>query len=132
MLQDKFKKYENDKKVIIPQNYIDMILSCDNEPEKICEDYGDVNLFSFEEFAEAQEYMDMSEFCPDYVAVGNTGGGQVLLMEQKKDSNSVIITGAGNLIPKYWDDTVCSYIDDFKSWAENGCRNIFECDEDEE
>lgn len=132
MTADKFNEYAKEKKVIIPQNYIDLISSCDNNPESICRDYGDVSLFSFEEFAEAQEALCTFEFCPDYLAIGDTASGKVLLMEQKAEANSVIVTGAGNLLPKYWDDTVCSYIKDFKLWAANGCQDIFDEDENEE
>lgn len=132
MTPEQFKQYAKEHQMIIPQSYLDAMLSCENHPEKICRDYGDVNLFSFEELVEAQESMCMAEYCPHYLAIGDTGGGEVLLMEQKTDANSVIVTGAGNLIPKYWDDTVCQYIDHFQDWVLSGCPNIFEDEDDED
>ncbi len=50
MIQEKFKQYAESHNVIIPQSYIDAMVSCDNDSEKICKDYGDINLFSLEEF----------------------------------------------------------------------------------
>ncbi len=129
MIIKKIEEYETSKKAIIPLSYVNALIACDNQPEQICVDYGEVNLFSVEEFIEAQEYLCIYEFCPEYLAIGNTSDGKVLLMKQDKNANQVIITGAGNLLPKYWDNVVCIYIDNFNEWLEKGLINFWESDE---
>lgn len=43
-----FLKYEKENDVILPERYIKSLIDCDDDPEKICKDYGDVTLFSFQ------------------------------------------------------------------------------------
>lgn len=129
MIKEKLINVERSKNIVIPNNYINALVACDNQPEQICVDYGEVNLFSVEEFIEAQEYLCINEFCPEYLVIGNTSDGKVLLMEQDKNANQVIITGAGNLLPKYWDKLVCTYIDNFNEWLEKGLINFWDSEE---
>lgn len=116
-----FLKYEKENDVILPERYIKSLIDCDDDPEKICKDYGDVTLFSFQEFVEAQEYLEMKKWCPNYIVIGNTGSGDVLVMKQSKDENSLIITGAGNLLPQYFISPFCRFLPDFDDWLKRGC-----------
>lgn len=116
------KKFEEDNNLILPKGYAEMILSSNNLPEKFCKDYGDVTIFSLEELLEARETLEMKKYCPEYIAVGCGGGGEIFVMEQKRDGNTLIVTEAGNLLSKYITPKDCIYLYDFfENWAEKGC-----------
>ena len=116
------KKFEKDNNLIFPKGYIKLILSCNNVPENICKDYGDVTIFSLEELLEERETLEMEKYCPEYIAVGCGGGGEIFVMEQKEESDTLIITEAGNLLSEYIAPKDCIYLYDFfENWAKRGC-----------
>lgn len=116
------KKFEKDNNLILPKGYVEFILSSNNFPQNVCKDYGDVTIFSLEELLEARETLEMEKYCPEYIAIGCGGGGEIFVMEQKKDSNTLIITGAGDLLSEYITPIDCTYLYDFfENWARRGC-----------
>lgn len=116
------KKFEKDNNLIFPKGYIKLILSSNNVPENICKDYGDVTIFSLEELLEERETLEMEKYCPEYIAVGCGGGGEIFVMEQKEESDTLIITEAGNLLLEYITPKDCIYLYDFfENWAKRGC-----------
>lgn len=116
-----FVEYEKKNDVILPERYIKALIDCNDDPEKICKDYGDASLFSFQEFVEAQEYLEMKKWCPDHVAIGNTGGGDVLVMKQLRNENTLLIIEAGALLPQYLEPPFCRVLPDFEDWLNRGC-----------
>ncbi len=116
------KKFEKDNNLIFPKGYIKLILSSNNVLENICKDYGDVTIFSLEELLEERETLEMEKYCPEYIAVGCGGGGEIFVMEQKEDSDTLIITEAGNLLSEYITPKDCIYLYDFfENWTKRGC-----------
>lgn len=116
------KKFEEDNNLILPKGYVGMIRSSNNSPENFCEDYGDITIFSLEELLEAREALEMKKYCSEYIAVGCGGGGEIFVMEQNRESNTLIITEAGNLLSEYITPEDCVYLYDFfENWVKKGC-----------
>ena len=108
---------------ILPESYINFLLVCDNKPENYCMNpYGDINLFSLEELPEWREVYEMDKYCPEYVAIGDGGGGEVLIMKQEPECNTLIVTSAGNLISRFISPEYCTFFYDFfNGWVARKC-----------
>lgn len=114
--------FEKENGIILPERYIQFLLDCDNQPEKICKDYLRIGLYAFDVFVEMQEDFEMKAYCPEYVAIGSGSGGEILVMEQKRDANTLIITEAGNLLSEYITPQHCAFfVDFFDGWVNRGC-----------
>ena len=90
--------FEKAHHYILPESYINFLLICDNHPEKYCKGYRDIILYSLEELPEERKLYEMDEFCPEYIAIGYGGGGEVLIMKQERDTNTLIVSSGGALL----------------------------------
>ena len=64
----------------------------------------------------------MDQYCPEYIAIGYGGGGEVLIMKQERDSNTLIVTSGGALLSKFITPEYCKFFNDFfAGWAARGC-----------
>ena len=114
--------FEKEHHYILPESYIKFLLTCDNTPQNYCKDYGDISLCSLEELPEMRELHEMDKYCPEYIAIGFGGGGEVLVMKQERDSNTLIVTEGGNLISKFITSQYCKFFNDFFiDWAARKC-----------
>lgn len=107
---------------ILPESYINFLLLCNNEPEKYCISYGDICLCSLEELPEERKTHEMGQYCPEYIAIGWGGGGEVLIMKQERSCNTLVVTSGGNLISKFISPEYCTFFQDFfDGWAARKC-----------
>lgn len=114
--------FEKEHHYTLPESYIEFLLICDNAPQEYCVDYGDISLCSLEELPEEREMYEMDKYCPEYIAIGSGGGGEVLIMKQEKDCNTLIVTDGGNLISRFITPEYCTFLHDFfAGWAARRC-----------
>lgn len=106
----------------LPESYIEFLLICDNHPEKYCKGYRDIILCSLEELPRERELYEMDEYCPEYIAIGYGGGGEVLIMKQERTCNTLIAASGGSLISRFISPEYCTFYDDFfDGWAARKC-----------
>ena len=98
MDRKEIEAFEKAHHYILPESYINFLLICDNQPEKYCKGYRDIILYSLEELPEERKLYEMDEFCPEYIAIGYGGGGEVLIMKQERDTNTLIVSSGGALL----------------------------------
>lgn len=61
-------------------------------------DDGDINLFGSDYIREANiDTYSIDKFMPGYLVIGDTGGGNVLIVEQKEDKNRIYVYESGTL-----------------------------------
>ena len=113
--------FEQEYHYILPERYIDFLLLCDNRPEAWCESR-DIFLCSLEQLPEERETLQMDQYCPEYLAIGWGGGGEVLVMKQERKTDTLIVTSGGNLISRFITPEYCRFFEDFfTGWASRGC-----------
>lgn len=114
--------FEREHHYTLPENYIKFLLLCDNNPQKYCKDYGDISLYSLEELSDEREIYEMDKYCPEYIAIGSGGGGEVLIMKQERDNNTLIVTDGGNLLSQFITPDYCTFFHDFfAGWVARKC-----------
>ena len=114
--------FANEHHYILPESYIKFLLLCDNNPQDYCKDYGDISLFSLEELPEMREMHEMDKYCPEYIAIGEGGGGEVLIMKQERGSDTLIVTEGGGLLSKFITPPYCKFFNDFfTDWVARKC-----------
>lgn len=114
--------FEKAHHYILPESYINFLLICDNNPEKYCKGYRDIILYSLEELPQERELYEMDEYCPDYIAIGYGGGGEVLIMKQTRDTNTLIISSSGALLTQFISPEYCTFfLNFFDGWVSRGC-----------
>ena len=114
--------FEREHHYTLPESYINFLLISDNNPQKCCTSYGDICLCSLEELPGERQMHEMDKYCPEYIAIGWGGGGEVLIMKQERDSNTLIVTSGGNLLSKYITPKYCKFFNDFfTGWAARKC-----------
>lgn len=65
-------------------------------------------------------------FAPNLLVIGNTGGDEILVVEQKKDSEKIYIYDPGALFPGEEDITIIH----IEKWFLNGCpmgEELYKC-----
>ena len=75
-----------------------------------------------EELPQERKLYEMDEYCPEYIAIGYGGGGEILTMKQEKDSDTLIISSGGALLTKFISPEHCPFFYDFfAEWVLRGC-----------
>lgn len=75
-----------------------------------------------EELPEMRELHEMDKCCLSILQSVLAGGGEVLVMKQERDSNTLIVTEGGNLISKFITPQYCKFFNDFFiDWAARKC-----------
>lgn len=65
---------------------------------------------------------EMDKYCPEYIAIGDGGGGEVLIMKQERKCNTLIVTSAGNLISQFISPEYCTFFHGFfDGWVARKC-----------
>lgn len=114
--------FEREHHYTLPESYIEFLLISDNNPQAYCKSYGDISLCSLEELPEERALHEMDQYCPEYIAIGYGGGGEVLIMKQERDSNTLIVTSGGALLSKFITPEYCKFFNDFfAGWAARRC-----------
>ena len=112
MDRETIEAFEKAHQYILPESYINFLLICDNHPEKYCKGYRDIILYSLEELPQERKLYEMDEYCPEYIAIGYGGGGEILIMKQEKDTDTLIISSGGALLTKFISPEHCPFFYD--------------------
>lgn len=116
------ENFEREHHYILPESYIKFLLICDNNPQEYCKNYGDISLCSLEELPKEREMHEMDKYCPEYIAIGYGGGGEVLIMKQERNNDTLIVTSGGDLVSQFITPEDCKFFDDFFSgWVARKC-----------
>lgn len=122
MDRETIEAFEKAHQYILPESYINFLLICDNHPEKYCKGYRDIILYSLEELPQERKLYEMDEYCPECIAIGYGGGGEILIMKQEKDTDTLIISSGGALLTKFISPEHCPFFYDFfAEWVLRGC-----------
>ena len=122
MDRETIEAFEKAHQYILPESYINFLLICDNHPEKYCKGYRDIILYSLEELPQERKLYEMDEYCPEYIAIGYGGGGEILIMKQEKDTDTLIISSGGALLTKFISPEHCPFFYGFfAEWVLRGC-----------
>lgn len=122
MDRETIEAFEKAHQYILPESYINFLLICDNHPEKYCKGYRDIILYSLEELPQERKLYEMDEYCPEYIAIGYGGGGEILIMKQEMDTDTLIISSGGALLTKFISPEHCPFFYDFfAEWVLRGC-----------
>ncbi|MCY7713151.1 SMI1/KNR4 family protein [Bacillus altitudinis] len=82
-----------------------------------CSVEGDVLLYGTEEIVERNATWEVHHYASGYVAIGDDGGGRVLLMRQAEEEKKVWIVDAGVMDPQHAELVA----EDLLSWVSHGC-----------
>ncbi|MBD5474360.1 MAG: SMI1/KNR4 family protein [Lachnospiraceae bacterium] len=78
---------------------------------------GGVILYSLDELEEMNESLQVQMYQPDYMAIGDDGGGLIFLMEQEIDADEIFVVD----ISDYELETAFCKINGFEDWFSGGC-----------
>ena len=81
--------FEREHHYTLPESYINFLLISDNNPQEYCTSYGDICLCSLEELPEERQMHEMEKYCPEYIAIGWGGGGEVQFIGLMKNADSL-------------------------------------------
>ncbi|MDG4728714.1 MULTISPECIES: SMI1/KNR4 family protein [Bacillus] len=82
-----------------------------------CSIGGDVLLYGTEDIAERNATWEVYQYASSYVAIGDDGGGQVLLMRLVEDEKKVWIVDAGVMDPQHAELMTGNLL----KWVSEGC-----------
>lgn len=74
-------------------------------------------LYQAEDIAERNATYEVAEYAPGYVAIGDDGGGQAILLAGGRALSPVLIVDHGSMNP----DEAAEIAPDFGDWVEAGC-----------
>ena len=105
--------FENKYKLTIPIQYREFL----RNKNGISFDGGTI-LYSLEELKQMNDDLQIQKFQPDYIAIGDDGGGLVFLMKQEHDAKEVFCVD----ISDYDIETSFCRLENFTEWYEDGCN----------
>ncbi|MDF2004156.1 SMI1/KNR4 family protein [Bacillus pumilus] len=82
-----------------------------------CSIGGDVLLYGTEDITERNATWEVQQYASGYVAIGDDGGGQVLLMRLVEDEKKVWIVDAGVMDPQHAELMTGNLL----KWVSEGC-----------
>ncbi|XYU19575.1 SMI1/KNR4 family protein [Bacillus pumilus] len=82
-----------------------------------CSVGGDVLLYGTEDITERNATWEVQQYASGYVAIGDDGGGQVLLMRLVEDEKKVWIVDAGVMDPQHAELMTGNLL----KWVSEGC-----------
>lgn len=86
-------------------------------------------LYSTDELLEMNEVIEIKEYAPGFISIGNDNGDQELLMKAEKNEIEFRLVDQGYMVP---DDENDNIFDSFEEWTNNGAEDFFEEDDDDE
>lgn len=78
---------------------------------------GGIILYSLTELREMNESLQIQKYQPDYLAIGDDGGGLIFLMKQEMDADEIFVVD----ISDYELETAFCKIIGFEEWFNGGC-----------
>lgn len=108
-------------KLVIPIPYKDFL-----QNENGISFNGGAILYSIDELKQMNEDLQIQEYQPNYLAIGDDGGGLVFLMRQEADAEEVICVDMSD----YDIESPFCKIDNFTDWYKDGCKIYKETQED--
>lgn len=126
--KEKIHLIENKYNFILPNFYKDILMFSNGiEMDSIVGEENSINLFKLEELYEINiDIYETMKYLPNFLVIGNTGGEEVLVVEQKKDSEKKYIYDPGALFPGEEDITIIH----IEKWFLNGCpmgEELYKC-----
>ena len=103
---------ESDMKVIFPNVYKEILRWTDG-----CIIDERILIYSTDEIQERNITMEVNEYADSYVAIGDDGGGLVILMKQETHTQAAILVDIGDMEPN---DPYC-IIHNIYDWMLEGC-----------
>lgn len=110
--QEQIVEFQNTYGYTLPGQYQDFLKQHDG----YLFDSG-VRLYELDDLKEMNESLQVRDYQPEYMAIGDDSGGLVFLTKQEKDAKEVFIVD----ICDYDLETAYCKINDFKSWFDKGC-----------
>ncbi len=97
---------EKRRSFTLPDEYINFLIKNKGYSD------GELIIYDISELEETNEYMCISEYAKEYIAIGDNGSGCVFLMKQERKTKEVLIVDMGdlNVSDPY------QIIDDFSRW----------------
>ncbi len=105
--------FESGYKLVIPIQYKDFLKN-----ENGISFNGGTILYSLDELKQMNDDLQIQEYQPDYLAIGDDGGGLVFLMKQEPDAKEVICVDMSD----YNIETSFCKIENFAAWYKEGCN----------
>lgn len=117
--EEKIHLIENKYNFVLPNFYKDILMFSNGiEMDSIVDEENSINLFKLEEIYEINiDIYETMKYLPDFLVIGNTGGEEVLVVEQNKYSKKIYLYEAGALLPN--DENMI--IVHLEKWFLNGC-----------
>ena len=79
---------------------------------------GGTILYSLDELKQMNDDLQIQKYQPDYLAIGDDGGGLVFLMRQALDAEEVICVDVSD----YDIESAFCRVENFTEWFKNGCE----------
>lgn len=115
-------KFEKENDMILPEVYKEFLRKYNGYSIE-----GGLLLYSIDEIAETNNYLEIEKYAPSFIAVGDDGGDLVFLMKQNPEARDIYIVDQGD----YDIEDCYAHIEDFKSWFKSGCQIDCDLEEDE-
>lgn len=106
------KETESQLNMLLPHAYKTLLKQTNG-----CSVEGDVLLYGTEDIVERNATWEVHHYASGYVAIGDDGGGRVLLMRQAEEEKKVWIVDAGVMDPQHAELVA----EDLLSWISHGC-----------
>lgn len=110
---EKISDFEDRYNLIIPILYKEFL-----QIENGISFSGGTILYSLDELKQMNDDLQMQKFQPDYIAIGDDGGGLVFLMKQDMDAKEVFCVD----ISDYDIESSFCRLGNFTKWYEDGCN----------
>lgn len=117
---DYMSRYENvirvvnENKLILPDVFLKLLLEDDYVKK-----YINKGLYDIDEILERNETWEVRKYAPGYIAIGDDGGGNVLLMKEEKSAYKVVMVDGGYMNPL---DNPKIITNDFDKWISEGAN----------
>lgn len=105
--------FESRYKMMIPTPYKEFL-----QNENGISFNGGTILYSLDELKQMNDDLQIQEYQPKYLAIGDDGGGLVFLMRQEPDAKEVMCVDMSD----YDIESPFCRIDDFTDWYKDGCK----------
>lgn len=106
------KEAESQLNMVLPDAYKNLLKQTNG-----CSVGGDVLLYGTEDITERNATWEVQQYASGYVAIGDDGGGQVLLMRLVEDEKKVWIVDAGVMDPQHAESMTGNLL----KWVSEGC-----------
>lgn len=111
---------EAEEDIILPEVFKELLLLANG----FCTN-GSISIYGTDDILERYQTLEVKEYSPGYICVGDNSGPDVFLMKQTRNACEVLITSSGYMNAQ----DPSGKILDFYSWIEEGCPDETESKE---